>query len=110
MSRFEDELAAAAEAAPLDEALAGLHRIAVAAGVLEETWQARSVGEVCDMIAAWCRWRRTPPGQGGWRVVMVLAEPGRESAESTAARLRAEYLPDPAIQVRVLPPEDRPGG
>lgn len=45
---------ATAEAArmPLDEALAGLHRIAVAAGILEQTWQARSIAEVCDMIAA----------------------------------------------------------
>lgn len=58
LGRFGEDLAAAEAAAPLDEALAGLHRIAAAAGVLEETWQARSVGEVCDMIAAWCRARR----------------------------------------------------
>ena len=37
---FEDELRAAAAAAPLDEALAGLKRIAEAAGIFEQTWQA----------------------------------------------------------------------
>jgi hypothetical protein len=54
---FEDMLAAATADAPLDEALAGLHRIATAAGIFEDTWHAQSIGEVCDMIAAWCRQR-----------------------------------------------------
>jgi hypothetical protein len=56
---FERMLAAEAvtEAArmPLDEALAGIHRIAAAAGIFEDTWQAESMAEVCDIIAAWCR-------------------------------------------------------
>ena len=56
---FADALKAEADRAPLDEALAGLHRIATAAGIFEQTWQAASIGEVCDMIAAWCRGRPT---------------------------------------------------
>ena len=45
-------LTAAPGEAPLDEALAGLKRIAEAAGIFEQTWQARNLAEVCDMIAA----------------------------------------------------------
>lgn len=57
------ELLAGLGVGQLDEALAGLHRIAVAAGIWEETWQARSVAEVCDMIAAWCE-KATPRSPG----------------------------------------------
>jgi hypothetical protein len=47
----------------LDEALAGLATIAKAAGIFEDTWQARSVTEVCGMIAEWADARR--PGRAG---------------------------------------------
>ena len=49
----------------LGEALAGLHRIADAAGIFEQTWQAASVAEVCDMIASWCAARRHAPADDG---------------------------------------------
>lgn len=42
----------------LEEALAALHAIAEAQGQFPETWQAQSIGEVGDMLAAWCRRRR----------------------------------------------------
>jgi hypothetical protein len=51
-------LAAVADGRQLDEALAGLRRIAEAAGIWQATWQADSIGQVCDMLAAWCRGRR----------------------------------------------------
>jgi hypothetical protein len=57
-SSFEQQLAAAAKDAPLNEALAGLHRIANAAGIFAQTCQAQSIAEVCDMIAGWCQQRR----------------------------------------------------
>jgi hypothetical protein len=47
----------------LDEALAGLRRIAAAAGIFEAAWQTRTVGETCDMIAAWCTANRQTPEQ-----------------------------------------------
>jgi hypothetical protein len=52
--RFLTELRAVAADAPLDEALAGLHRIAVRAGIFDQTCEAASIAEVCDMIAGWC--------------------------------------------------------
>jgi hypothetical protein len=52
---FAADLRAAAADEQLDQALAGLHRIANAAGIFPQTWQAGSIGEVCDMLAAWCR-------------------------------------------------------
>jgi hypothetical protein len=62
--RFIEELRAAAAEADRDEAFAGIHRIAVAAGLYGQTQRAESIGEVCDMIAAWCRSRRVrQPGQ-----------------------------------------------
>jgi hypothetical protein len=43
-----------------------------------------------------------------WQVVLTITEPGRESAASTAARLRAEYLPDPHVTVRTYGGRARP--
>lgn len=59
---FETGRWAAAADDQLNEALAGLHRIATAAGIFEQTWQAGSISEVCDMLAAWCRDRRQQTG------------------------------------------------
>jgi hypothetical protein len=42
----------------LAEALAALHAIAEAQGQFTETWEAQSISEVGDMLAAWCRRRR----------------------------------------------------
>jgi hypothetical protein len=44
--------------APLDQALAALHRIATSAGIFEKTWQAVSIAEVGEILAAWCYARR----------------------------------------------------
>jgi len=55
---FTAELCAEADRSQLDEALAGLHRIANAAGIFPQTWDAGSISEVCDMLADWCRGRR----------------------------------------------------
>jgi Mn-dependent DtxR family transcriptional regulator len=52
--RFLTELLLASADAPLDESLAGLHRIAVRAGIFDQTCEATSIAEVCDMIADWC--------------------------------------------------------
>jgi hypothetical protein len=52
--RFLAELRAVAAEAPLDEALAGLYRIAQTAGIFDQTCEAQSIAEVCDMIAGWC--------------------------------------------------------
>jgi hypothetical protein len=68
------ELAAAAGGDQLGEAMAGLHRIAVAAGLYEATWAAGSVTEVSEIIAAWCHAQRGIthlPGGGG--VIEVAA-------------------------------------
>jgi hypothetical protein len=72
---FMTWLRAEAGRSQLDEALAGLHRIAEAAGIFPQTWDAGSISEVCDMIAAWCRVRRdAAPASPG-----VLAEAIEES-------------------------------
>jgi hypothetical protein len=60
---WQQVLIMAAGDAPLDEALAGLGKIARAAGIFEQTWEAGSVTEVCDMIAEWADARR--PGRAG---------------------------------------------
>jgi hypothetical protein len=57
--RFLAELRAVAAGAPLDEALAGLYRIAQATGIFAETCHAKSIAEVCDMLAMWCTEQRT---------------------------------------------------
>jgi hypothetical protein len=49
------------EPGTLDEALAGLARIARAAGIFEATWSGRTVTEVSEIIAAWCAARRPGP-------------------------------------------------
>lgn len=48
-----DLLAGIGDQPQLEEALAALHDIAEA-----QTWQAESISEVGDMLAAWCRRRR----------------------------------------------------
>jgi hypothetical protein len=63
---FEDDLFASGQTAQLSQAFAGLHRIAEAAGIFGETLAARSIGEVADILAAWCAERRhAPPARGG---------------------------------------------
>jgi hypothetical protein len=74
VTSFEDQLAQAAADAPLNEALAGLKRIAEAAGIFEQTWQARSIAEVCDLIAAWCTAHRS-----AWDDPQVMTADLRES-------------------------------
>lgn len=53
-----DLLAGMGEQPQLEEALAALHAIAEAQGQFQQTWQAQSISEVGDMLAAWCRRRR----------------------------------------------------
>jgi hypothetical protein len=88
---FERMLAAeaVAEAArmPLDEALAGIHRIATAAGIFEDTWQARNMAEVCDIIAAWCAARR--PGVTEEQRPRTGADAARRTLTAQLARHRA---------------------
>ena len=72
-SSLDAWLAAAVESLPLDEALAGIKRIAEAAGIFEQTWQAGSIGGVCDMIAEWCRTRRREePARAPWDDPQVM--------------------------------------
>jgi hypothetical protein len=59
---FAAELVAFEAGTQLDEALAGLKRIAEAAGIFQATWQATSITGVCDMIAAWCAERQAALG------------------------------------------------
>jgi len=61
--RFLAELRAVAAGAPLDEALAGLYRIAQKAGIFDQTCEAQSIAEVCDMLADWCGEQRATVGQ-----------------------------------------------
>jgi hypothetical protein len=51
----------AAGGAPLDDALAGLRRIAEAAGIFGETLDAGTVAEVCDILARWAARNRPGP-------------------------------------------------
>jgi hypothetical protein len=51
----------AAGGAPLDDALAGLRRIAEAAGIFNKTLEAETVAELCDILAAWCEQNRPGP-------------------------------------------------
>jgi hypothetical protein len=55
---FAGMLAAAAYDEQLTEAYTGISRIAKAAGITPATYAARSMAEVCDMIARWCLIRR----------------------------------------------------
>lgn len=76
MGPLAEFMAAAAGEDQLDEAMAGLHRIALAAGLYETTWAAASVTEVSEIIAAWCKGRRGQsyrPGGGGVMELMAGA-------------------------------------
>jgi hypothetical protein len=85
----------------LDEALAGLARIAKAAGIWEKTWQARSIPELCDMLAAWAA-ARTPPGTPTGTVTEYRAA-GRIDAGQVVEQPRAGL-------VRPLARGGRPAG
>jgi hypothetical protein len=54
-----EEMLAASSGTPLDEALAALRLIAETAGIFPETCDARSIAEVGEIIADWCRRART---------------------------------------------------
>jgi hypothetical protein len=72
LSAFDVMLAAAAYDEQLTEAYTGIGRIADAAGITLATYDAESMAEVCDMIAAWCAEHRPSPaaniplGPGAW--------------------------------------------
>jgi hypothetical protein len=78
---FAADLRTAAADEQLSEALAGLHRVAEAAGIFEQTWQAGSIGEVCDMLAAWCRDRRA--GARALTQITVSSRPDRPRVVAT---------------------------
>ena len=102
---FEDDLARAAKVAggaPLDEALAGLHNIAVAAGIFEDTCHAASIGEVADMIAAWCRARRGTDMRQAGRHLASLFEPdaARRALDTYRAVLAVVPVTPPSVKAR----------
>lgn len=58
----------------LDQALAGVHQIAVEAGVLEQTWRAVSMPEVCKIIADRVSYQREQVGELTAEVARLKAE------------------------------------
>jgi hypothetical protein len=58
---FTAMVKAAAYDEQLTEAYTGIGRIAAAAGITLATYDAQSMAEVCDMIAAWCAEHRPAP-------------------------------------------------
>jgi hypothetical protein len=75
LQAWAEEAGAGLAGSQLDEALAGIHQIAQAAGIFEQTWHATSIGEVCGMIAAWITDRRAEPQPTGGVGMYRAAEP-----------------------------------
>ena len=97
-------LQAAAQQEPLDEALAGLHRIANAAGIFRQTWTAASISEVCDMIAAWCRDRAALLAEKDAQIARLAAE------LDDCRNVTVELVPTAGIEAAMAADPDREDG
>lgn len=63
------------------QALAGLTKIAVEAGVWEQTWHAQDMTEVCEMIAARYRYQREQLSELTAEVARLKAEADLKAAD-----------------------------
>lgn len=92
MSDWWPEVGLVQDGQLLDKALAGLYKIAVEAGVLEQTWHAADMTEVATMITDKIRWTRERIGELEAETARLKAEKDAMEGNHQTIHVKSSFL------------------